>query len=116
MRNNLFLGVVAARKAGIEGWEPYKFEKIGSDAVAVTGGIPRLLTRGPRKGRKTWDGKGTTEVVTSVEMELEFKRYEADTGKCGDCLGERRVYAGWHHIEGTRYRPCKRCGESGKAP
>lgn len=114
--NNTHMNTIAAKKAGIEGWEPYRWEKIARDAIAVTGGIPRLLTRGPRKGKKTWDGKGTTEVVTYAEMEMEFKRYEEETGKCGDCLGEGREFAGWHHIEGTKYRPCRRCNETGKAP
>lgn len=106
---------VAKRKAGIAGWEPYEFECIGSDAVALTGGVPRLLKRGPRKGKQTWDGKGTTEVVTQSELKTEQDRYESQTGKCGKCMGSGKLYAGWNSVDGTKYRTCNPCGGSGTA-
>lgn len=48
----------------IEGWEPYKFERIGEDFL-VTGGPSRVLTRGPRKGEKTWRGSIKSQVLVS---------------------------------------------------
>jgi hypothetical protein len=108
------MDAVAIRKAGIEGWEPFKWERVGED-VLFTGGIPRLLQSGPRKGRKTWDGKGSSVVVTRGEEAAEYARYEATTGECGTCYGKAEVFASWHHIDGTKYRPCAKCNSTGKA-
>jgi len=110
------LSSVAIRKRGVPGWEPYRWAVVGSDTVAVTGGIPRLLTRGPRKGQKTWDGPGQTEYVTRAEQDAEFVRYENDTGRCGECFGSGEKLKSWHHIDGATYMPCPRCNGSKEAP
>lgn len=109
------MDVVAIAKSGVEGWEPFKYEMIGKDSL-ITGGVPRILTKGPRKGRKTWDGAGTAVVVTKDEVEAEAARYTAETGNCATCYGEGKVFASWHHIEGTTYRECNVCTGTGKAP
>ena len=109
------IDVIAMRKAGIDGWEPYRYQRIGDDASLITGGIPRLLKSGPRKGQKTWDGKGTQVVVTDAEIDSERKRYAAETGNCPWCYGRGEVFASWHHETGTKYRPCTHCGATGKA-
>lgn len=107
------LYAVAIRKSGIEGWEPYAWERVGED-VMLTGGIPRLLTRGPRKGQRTWDGKGTSVVVTRGEESAEEARYVAETGNCGKCQGDGKVFASWSIADGTKYRECKPCTGTGK--
>lgn len=107
------MDAVAIRKAGIEGWEPFAWERVGEDSL-VTGGIPSLLKSGPRKGKKTWRGKGTSVVVTRAEVDAEAARYSAETGNCAECYGEGQVFASWHHIDGTKYHPCKACGATGK--
>jgi hypothetical protein len=108
------MDAVAIRKSGIEGWEPYKYERVGDDSL-ITGGIPRVLTRGPRKGRKTWDGKGTSVVVTSAEVAAQAASYAAETGNCDRCFGEKIVFARWSKAEGKKYRPCTKCSETGRA-
>jgi hypothetical protein len=108
------MDAVAIRKSGIEGWEPFKWEAVGDDAI-LTGAVPRLLKRGPRKGRKTWEGKGTSVVVTRVEVEAEAARYVAETGNCAKCYGEGQVFASWNHIDGTKHKACHDCKGSGRA-
>lgn len=107
---------VAKNKMNIPGWEPFAWEVIGNDGVLVTGGIPRLLKRGPRKGEKTWDGKGDKIVVVKSEIDAEMQRYERETGKCQDCFGTGRVFAGWSAASGKRTRACKRCAGDGTSP
>lgn len=108
------MDAVAIRKSGIEGWEPFKWERVGDDAM-VTGGIPHILKTGPRKGKKTWRGKGTSVVVTRAEQEAQATRYVEETGNCHECYGKGEVFASWHHIDGTKYKPCRDCGASGRA-
>jgi hypothetical protein len=109
------MDAVAIRKSGVEGCEPFKYGAVGDDSV-ITGGIPKVLTRGPRKGRKTWDGcKESPVVVTRVEQADEEARYVAETGNCGKCYGEKQTFASWDHIEGTKYRECRKCAGTGKA-
>lgn len=109
---------VARRKVnGPVGWEIFRWERIGSGMdFVVEGGVPRLLTRGPRKGQKTWDGDRSKTVVAETEIAAELERYETKTGNCGDCGGTGAVFAGWSEKEGTRTRPCRRCGATGKSP
>lgn len=105
---------VAIRKSGVEGWEYFRWQRAGEDSI-LTGGIPRLLKSGPRKGKKTWDGKGTSVVVTQAEIDEEAARYVSETGNCATCYGTGEVFQSWHHIDGTKYKPCRECGATGKA-
>lgn len=105
---------VAIRKSGIVGWEPFAWEVIGTDGMLITGGVPRHLTRGPRKGQKTWRGsKSSKVVVTRTEVDCEEARYMAETGNCGKCYGIGRVMVGWSVAEGEKYSACKACGGKG---
>lgn len=108
---------VARRKCHApEGFEVFKWEAIGSDAVSLTGGIPRIITRGPRKGKKTWNKCiVTTEIVTKSEADAEQDKYEKETGRCGECMGEGKLLSGWSRDSGYTYRECSRCKGSGKA-
>lgn len=108
---------VARRKVcGPEGWAVCSWECIGNDFV-VEGGVPRLLQAGPNKGQKTWrDRPRQQAVVTRAELDAEHARYEAETGKCGDCFGKGEVFASWSATDGTKYRTCKRCGGNGERP
>jgi len=107
---------VAIRKAGVEGWEPFRYEVIGTDGILVTGGIPRLLKSGPRKGQKTWGAKkGSKVVVTNSEVATEKARYVAETGNCPECYGKGEIFASWHVDHGTKYKPCPHCCATGKA-
>ena len=111
--SNKHLFESAKRKAKNNELDAYSWEVIGSDAILVTMGIPRILQKGKNKGKKTWDGK-FQEVVTKAEMLEERNRYEKETGLCGECLGETKVFLGWNHIDGLSYKGCGRCFGTGK--
>lgn len=107
--------VVANRKLGdVPGFQWYRFECVGDDAIVFTGAIVvGTVTKGPRKGRPKYAKETRSVVVTDAEEHAEYRRFESETGKCGTCLGKGRVCCGWHHIEGTKYRDCSKCHGSG---
>lgn len=110
--------VARCKVNGPEGWAVFAWERIGDgNDLVVTGGVPRLLKAGPRKGKPTWRDVPTQKaVVTGAEIEAEKARYEADTGKCSDCMGSGQVFASWSQAEGKKYRACGRCGGTGERP
>lgn len=115
MAAGLHRDTVARRKLNAPpGFEFFKFQCIGNDAIALTGCVSSgVFTKGKRKGRPRYDGKPLTAVVTDAEAAAERARYEAETGKCGECCGSGQLFAGWHHIDGTTYRPCHVCAGTG---
>lgn len=56
---------VAIRKHGIDGWEPFHYEKISENEYEVSGGMPVLVG-----GVKKWPGPHSTVVVMLAELEL----------------------------------------------
>ena len=112
-----YIDIVARKKlAAAAEWEHFAWKKIGTtDDLLVTGGVPRLLQSGPRKGRKTWDGKGDDVVVTRAEIEAAFAAYEAETGNCHECGNTGQQWAGWSVADGVRYTTCTVCNGTGKA-
>ena len=109
------IDAVAKRKMNIEGWEPYSWESVGPDGTLVKGGIPRVLKRGPRKGKNTWDGPGDKVMVVSSEIDAETARYEKETGNCSWCLGKKQTVKSWNHITGETLMDCVLCKGTGKA-
>ena len=112
------LDEVARRKAkGPEGWAVCAWERIGDgNDLIVTGGVPRLLKAGPRKGKPTWrDVPVQKVVVTGEEIAAERARYETATDNCADCMGIGKVFASWSAAEGVKHKDCRRCGGDGKA-
>jgi hypothetical protein len=108
---------IAEAKAGVEGWQGYRWQAAQDDCI-VTGCVPAgIYLRGTRKGQPRYShpkAKDRKQVVVSkAEMLQEAQKYETETGKCWDCKGTGQRYAGWHHIDGTRFRPCVRCSEKG---
>lgn len=111
-------GYSRRKVAGPEGWEVCAWERIGDgNDLVVTGGVPRLLKTGPRKGKPTWRDVPTQKaVVTGAEIEAEKARYEEQTGKCSDCMGKGEVFANWSAADGVKHRRCKRCDGTGERP
>jgi hypothetical protein len=110
------LDEVARRKvSGPDGWKVCEWERIGDgNDLVVTGGVPRIMKSGPRKGKPTWRDVPTQKaVVTSDELDAEKKRYEEETGKCGDCYGTGEVFASWSSTYGVKIKTCKSCAGSG---
>ena len=112
-----FIEVVARKKLNpAPEWEYFAWERIGeTDDLIVTGGVPRLMTRGPRKGKKTWDGARDKVVVTRAEIDAAHLAYESETGKCFKCT-DGQAWCGWSAADGHRYKDCSRCNATGVAP
>jgi len=55
---------VAMRKHGVDGWEPFHYEKISETEYEVSGGVPALVG-----GVKKWPGPHSTVVVSAAELE-----------------------------------------------
>jgi hypothetical protein len=105
----------AEAKVGIEGWKAYQWEDCDDDSI-VTGSVPDgVYSKGPRKGKPRFVGKGKRVIITRVELEARAIAYEAETGKCWDCKGTGQTWAGWSRTEGTKYRECQRCAGTGEA-
>lgn len=112
-----FLFDVATRKAKVAGWEWFASRVVGEGddaAFIVTGGVPRVLKSGPRKGAKAWDRKAATEVVvTRAEVAAEEAAYEAATGKCRRCAGSKVHMTASSTERGVTYSRCWRCKGTG---
>jgi hypothetical protein len=102
-------------KAGIEGWKAYKWENCDGDSI-VTGSVPDgVYSKGPRKGDPRFTGTGKRVIISKVELETMAVAYEAETGKCWNCRGTGKTWAGWCRHKGTSYRECERCNGTGDA-
>lgn len=89
--------------------------------IAVTGAVcPEVFQRGPRKGLPNWAKRDrATELTVSVPDTLVKERqeqWERSTGKCKTCHGTGQEWASWEAGVGVKYRGCKRCKATGKAP
>lgn len=64
-----------------KGWAWCKSETIGEAGhFLVTGGIPRTLTRGPRKGGRTWDkSKLSQYVITRAQVDEAEAAHDSGT-------------------------------------
>lgn len=109
---------VALRKLGNpDGFMFYAWHCLDASIVKMTGCVPtRNYTRGKRKGQPDY-GSGPAKVVyvAEVEVKAEYARYEAETGHCGECMGEGHVFAGWSVDAGTKHRTCPKCNGVTKA-
>ncbi len=116
--NNTHMIQVARNQHGLDAsyhWSMMKVvdQKMGLTLIEL--GQRRVLTKGPRKGQEVPKPPYFKAYVTQYQGEQEQSAYEARTGNCGECLGEGRVFAGWHHIEGDKFAECRKCNASGKA-
>lgn len=113
--NNHFVDEVARKKAaarGAENWDPFLWRVIrGLDAFKLRGGTKRLT--GPADGKAVFDRPHVTVLVTREEALAEQARYEAETGKCGECLGLGEQVCGWSRDHGRMLRSCSACAGSG---
>lgn len=108
-------------------WDAYEFEAIGRTAdnreaklIRVAGAVAPPKTRGKYKGLPNWDKRDPatekTAYFTPAEHEEWTRQWEQKNGKCAECLGRGEKIAGWSAASGTRYKPCEKCGSTGKAP
>lgn len=108
---------IAARKRGVEGWVPYRWQAAGDGSI-VTGAVPtRTISKGKRKGEPDLTGAISERVVvTRAEIDQAAADYERETGKCWDCKDTGRVQVGWSVKTGAMHDVCARCNGTGKAP
>lgn len=114
---------IAKARVGDPKWEPCIWRAVGDrdkgGAVIISGGEPRMMTRGPRKGQPSWAHIPKDHLVDVVVTEAELRaaelKYEADTGNCLNCGGSGQEVAS-AGVGGTQYRQCYRCKGSGEAP
>lgn len=113
-----FIEDIARRKLGAPPeWSWCKSERIGTDSFLLEGGVPRLLKSGPRKGQRTWRDVDLARcIVTDSEITADKATYEAQTGICHECLGEKVTLVSWSSTAGRKTRECRRCKGSGSAP
>jgi hypothetical protein len=114
---------IALRKLGNpEGFQFYQWEALGPhggdgprDCLLTGCVVTRTHTKGKRKGEPVYDGPPMRVVVSPAEIDEEQRRYEGETGLCAECIGAAQTWAGWNHETGHKYRPCRKCGATGKA-
>ena len=109
--------VVAAKKSGVAGWVPYRWQRASGLDCIVYGAVPkRVFVRGKNKGRPDFRTKTQESivVVTHADLQAAAVAYETETGNCWDCKGPGQEFAGWSVKEGTKTRPCRRCNGTGK--
>jgi hypothetical protein len=106
-------------------WEIYSWKANGGERkipgafVVVEGGVYKeKITKGKRKGRTNYSkpepGSKMTFSIVADELDKFKAEWSARTGKCANCYGTGKEWDGWDHIEGTRYRGCMKCKETGK--
>jgi hypothetical protein len=105
-------GNVALRKIG----NPEGFTVCGWEVLDDGSVLYRMMREMPRADgeRRKWEGNEKTACVTRAEVIAEMTRHETDTGRCAECDGTTQEWAGWSAYEGNRWRPCRRCGATGK--
>jgi hypothetical protein len=107
--------MIARRKIGDRaGFQFYRWECIGDDMLLTGCVCDSAYTRGPRKGKPKYDGRPIQAIVSDGELKAERLRYEAETGRCSDCLGIGKTIASAGK-GGTTYRACSACQGTGKA-
>ncbi|WP_411975956.1 hypothetical protein [Sulfitobacter faviae] len=121
---NFDLMLIQSQGSVPDGWGIYSWEVVNlhtpHEAIHLTGGVGRPIKKGKRKGRTTWrDMDPSTKMVftfTRQQMAAFRKAWEAETGECSNCHGNGTECYGWSATEGERFRPCKACNATGKAP
>jgi hypothetical protein len=70
MRHSEILNYIARKKLDkpLE-WEWFYARHLDDNSgLLLKGGIPRIITRGKRKGQKTWGGKGDETFISYAEI------------------------------------------------
>lgn len=119
-----FIAQLAREKAGLTaehhmaGWHDLSVETEGAaDVMQFEFRQAPLLTKGKNKGTPNWresfDAK--TVYISGEEIKQLTAEYVKRTGNCSECEGTTQVFQSWNHITGTKFRPCDKCGATGKA-
>lgn len=100
-------------------WQVFRMRCLppGADAeiIEVTGAIAPKKRSGYLNWKKRDKSTERTVYLTLTDHEQWVRDWECETGLCGECRGSKQEWAGWSKTDGHRYRPCGRCGATGKA-
>lgn len=106
-------------------WDSYEFEAIGAmpghppKLIRVAGAVAPPKVSGKNKGEPNWRKRDPATDKTAYFSPAEHEAWEATweqkTGKCAECVGTGQKMAGWDVKTGVRYKPCVKCGASGKS-
>jgi hypothetical protein len=125
-----FLNEYAIKRCGMpEGWAWFKWEATGpfdknapkaAKGHLIVGAVAPKKTRGKYAGAPNWKARDkATECTLSIsatDLDGFVAEWERETGACSDCFGSGQSVSGWNRVDGTTYRPCRRCNSSGRAP
>jgi hypothetical protein len=95
-----------------EPWSCCGWKRIASGFL-LNFGQERIITKGKRKGQRTWKGEQQQAFVTDAEIKKAEGEWEKQTGKCHVCGGDGQESFGWNAKTGTTYDTCTRCGGAG---
>lgn len=104
-------------------WAAYSWFAHGTKEtgyVELKGGVFRKkIERGKNKGKTDFrnpePGTQATFSLANVAHKAWLRLWEMDTGYCAECNGTGLAWAGWDHVKGSAYRPCKPCNATGSA-
>jgi len=86
---------------------------------SVNGGqsVKGSATTEKKSGGMKWLPKSEhdTVIVSDADLQAQRDKYEAETGNCSECEGTKEQWAGWNHETGHKWKPCTKCGATGKA-
>ncbi len=110
--------IVARRKLAPlpQGWVVSSWKSSGRNGILIRGGVPRLVPLWGNLSGKLFEGEQQTVLVSFEDIHAESRRFEAATGKCGDCLGIGLAHPGERRPRVLRNSPCPRCGGRKIAP
>jgi len=93
----------------------FKFEVI-EDGMLLEGSLTKIITKGKNKGDVKYLPEGCRKTfITRDETVAWCEKYEKETGNCAQCFGKSKVMKSWSAKDGTEYRPCRKCGGTGKS-
>lgn len=109
--------------AGLEdGWQSGMIETIHSDDGTIhfhlIGHVYAPHQRGPKKGKPNFSNpvRETRRefLIPEATLNAWLTEREARTGICKECLGDTQVFVRWTSVLGAEFKPCGRCGGTGK--
>jgi hypothetical protein len=119
-----FYNLIAAERGQPAGWRWFELKCVGELAddgsgVLVTGAVcTAIYSRGKRKGETNWTKRDRSTqrelFISRNEYEKRRMKWQADTGKCVECMGSGQRFASHSIYEGIKYKPCNKCGATGK--
>ena len=114
----------AQEKLGIKGWKPYIYSRAEETAppgfMKLTGIVPGIYKKGPKKGQENWDtgdpATRKTIFVSDAQSAKFAEEWERTTGRCVVCAGDGKTIRSCSAIDGTKYEDCKNCNGTGVSP